>query len=176
MAQYAENTSGVIAAINACIAAAGGTVTSYTHNTGGVIAALLALKTAIAGGGGGGGGTTATVEIAVDAGEALSLGEAVYLHTDGKVYKAGNAGNRAQASVFGFVKEDVAINVSATLIVRGSCTGMSSLTVGSEYFLGTSGAITATAPSGSGEYLSNIGQAQSATVLDVDVVPPVLLS
>ena len=53
MASYPENTGGIIAAINACILAAGGTVTSYNNNTGGIIQALLALQTAIAGMGGG---------------------------------------------------------------------------------------------------------------------------
>jgi len=176
MAQYTENTSGIIAAINACIAEAGGTVTSYNHNTGGIIAALLALKVEIASMGGGGGGTTATVEIAAVAGEALALGEAVYLHTDGKVYKAKNDGNRAEATVFGLVKAAASISASATMIVRGSCTGMSGLTVGSEYFLDTTGAIATTVTTTSGDYVVNVGQAQSATVLDVDVRQPVLLS
>ena len=53
MAYYPENTGGIIAAINACILAAGGTVTSYNNNTGGIIQPLLALQTAIAGMGGG---------------------------------------------------------------------------------------------------------------------------
>ena len=175
MAQYTENTSGIIAAINACIAEAGGTVTSYNHNTGGIIAALLALKVEIASMGGGG-GTAATVEIAAVAGEALALGEAVYLHTDGKVYKAKNDGNRAEATVFGLVKAAASISASATMIVRGSCTGMSGLTVGSEYFLDTTGAIATTVTTTSGDYVVNVGQAQSATVLDVDVRQPVLLS
>ena len=173
MAQYTENTSGIIAAINACIAEAGGTVTSYTHNTGGVIAALLDLKTAISGLGGGGG---ATVEIEAVAGEALALGESVYLHTDGKVYKATNDGSRAEATVFGLVKAAAIISASATIIIRGSCTGMSGLTVGSEYFLDTSGGIATTVTTTSGDYVVNVGQAQSATVLDVDVRQPVLLS
>ena len=174
MAQYTENTSGIIAAINACIAEAGGTVTSYNHNTGGIIAALLALKTEIASMGGG--GTAATVEIEAVAGEALALGEAVYLHTDGKVYKAINDGSRAEATVFGLVKAAASISASATMIVRGSCTGMSGLTVGSEYFLDTSGGIATTVTTTSGDYVVNVGQAQSATVLDVDVRQPVLLS
>ena len=54
--RYAENTSGIIAAIVACIVAQGGSVASYPANTGGVIKALLDLKTAIGSGGGGGGG------------------------------------------------------------------------------------------------------------------------
>ena len=171
MGQYTENTSGIIAAINACIAAAGGTVTAYTHNTAGVIAALLDLKTAV-----GSGGTAETVEIEVTAGETLLLGHAVYLHTDGKVYKATPSGTRAQATVFGLAKAGVATDETATLIIRGSCTGMSGLTVGAEYFIATAGAISNTVPSASGSYVTRVGQAQSATVFSVNPAQPVLLT
>ena len=52
MAAYPENTGGIISAIQACIVAAGGTLTTdYPKNTGGIISALLALQSAIAGGG-----------------------------------------------------------------------------------------------------------------------------
>ena len=83
MAYYPENTGGIIAAINACILAAGGTVTSYNNNTGGIIQALLALQTAIAGMGGG-----SAVEIELTAGEALSKGDVVFIDSDGKLQKA----------------------------------------------------------------------------------------
>ena len=50
MAAYPENTGGIISAIQACIVAAGGTLTTaYNNNTGGIIQALMALQTAIAG-------------------------------------------------------------------------------------------------------------------------------
>ena len=171
MAQYTENTSGIIAAINVCIAAAGGTVTAYTHNTGGIIAALLDLKTAI-----GEGGTAEIVETEIVAGEALTLGSAVYLHTDGKIYKASYSGTRAQATVLGLVKAGVAADETATLVIRGSCTGMSGLTIGTEYFVAAAGAISSPAPSASGHYVTRVGQAQSATVLIVGPAQPVLLT
>ena len=42
MAAYPENTGGIISAIQACIVAAGGTLTQeYPKNTGGIISALL---------------------------------------------------------------------------------------------------------------------------------------
>ena len=49
--RYAENTSGIIAAITACIQAAGGSVTSYPSNTAGIIQALIDLQTALTTGG-----------------------------------------------------------------------------------------------------------------------------
>jgi len=83
MAYYPENTGGIIAAINACILAAGGTVTSYNNNTGGIIQALLALQTAIGGMGGG-----SAVEIELTAGEVLAKGDAVYIDSNGELLKA----------------------------------------------------------------------------------------
>ena len=45
MAAYPETPSGIIAAIQACIVAAGGTLTTgYPNNTGGIISALVALS------------------------------------------------------------------------------------------------------------------------------------
>jgi hypothetical protein len=171
--RYAENTSGIIAAITACIVAAGGTVVSYPSNTAGVIKALLDLKTAI---GGSGGGSAGTVEIEVTAGEGLALGNAVYLHTDGKVYKAANNSTRAIASVFGLVKEAKSTGETATIIIRGSLTGLSGLTASNEQFLGTAGALTTTAPSSSGSYVVAVGQAMTASSLDVHLATPVLLT
>ena len=61
MAAYPENTGGIISAIEACIVAAGGTLTTaYNNNTGGIIQALLALQTAI---GGLGGGSSVEIEL-----------------------------------------------------------------------------------------------------------------
>jgi hypothetical protein len=171
MAQYTENTSGIIAAINACIAAAGGTVTAYTNNTAGVIAALLDLKTAI-----GESGSAETVEEEVTAGETLLLGHAVYLHTDGKIYKATPSGTRAQATVFGLAKAGVATDETVTLVISGYITEMSGLTAGAEYFVAASGAISTTVPSASGSYVTRVGQAQSATIFSVNPAQPVLLT
>ena len=166
--RYAENTSGIIAAITACIAAAGGTVVSYPANTAGVIRALLDLKAALGG--------SDVVEVTVTAGEALSAGNAVYLHTDGKVYKATNNGTRAVATVFGLAQEASSINTDATIVIRGKNTGVAGLTTGNELYLGTAGGVTPTATSASGSYSVAIGQAMTATSMDVDIRTPVLLS
>ena len=60
MTAYPENTGGIIAAINACIVAAGGQMGTYNNNTGGIIQALLELQTAI---GGMGGGSAVEIEL-----------------------------------------------------------------------------------------------------------------
>jgi hypothetical protein len=116
---YTENTAGIIAAINACILAQGGTVTSYPSNTGGVIKALIALEAAIAGGGGGGGSGSA-VSIPFTAGEILIKGDAVYLSTaDGKVYRAQKDATREQATVIGLATANAALDAEVNVIVRG---------------------------------------------------------
>ena len=120
MAGYNENTAGIIAAINACIIAAGGTVTSYPSNTGGIISALIALETAIGSGGGGGGGGGAALTIPLTAGEALVRGDAVYLATsDGKVYKAQNDNNREEATVIGLAAANAVLDAEVGVVVRG---------------------------------------------------------
>ncbi len=168
--RYAENTAGIIAAINACIVTAGGTMTSYPSNTSGVIRALLDLKTAI------GGGSGESVEVSLTSGEALGLGEAVYVHTDGKAYKATNDGTRAEATVLGLVKAAVGSGAATDIVLYGKFSGLSGLTAASEYFVGTGGAITTTAPSTATEYVCDVGQAISAAVFNVDPQSPVLLS
>ena len=179
--RYAENTSGIIAAIVACIVAQGGSVASYPANTGGVIKALLDLKTAISsgggGGGGGGGGSADTVEVAVTAGQDLALAEAVYLHTDGKVYKADNANTRNVAEVFGFVKAAAVANASITIVVRGKVTKTGGFSPGQQYWLGsTSGTIATSAPTTSGDFVTKVGVGIDANNFLVMIEPPVELS
>ncbi|HCA35946.1 MAG TPA: hypothetical protein DEP13_04810 [Gammaproteobacteria bacterium] len=171
--RYAENTSGIIAAITACIQAAGGLVTSYPSNTGGVIQALIDLQLAISGGGAG--AQSKSVLVPAVSGEPLSLGDAVYIKTsDGRVYKAYNNNSREKANVIGLAKEAVSnAGDQVTVVARGPITGLTGLTVGLDYFLDSNGAISTTAPSGGGVYSVHIGQAISSTQLDVQPNPPV---
>lgn len=171
--RYAENTSGIIAAITACIQAAGGQVTSYPANTAGVIQALIDLQNAISGGGAGA-QSIAALAPAV-AGEPLALGDAVYLEaSDGRVYKALSNQSRNKANVLGLAKEAVSNpGDEVTIVVRGPISGLSGLSAGVDYFLDTNGLISTTAPNGGGVYSVHIGQAISSTKLDVQPNPPI---
>ena len=174
MASYPENTKGIIEAINACTVALGGIAVGYPHNTGGIIQALMALEAALSGGGSGG----SAVSISMTAGEALTAGDAVYINTtDSKIYKAENDDTREKATVMGFVNADAALDAEIPVVVRGKVTTAStSLSVGSQYFLdATLGAITATAPSVSGDFSAVVGQAVSTTEIDVQTKTPVEL-
>ena len=114
MTAYPENTGGIIAAINACIVAAGGQMGTYNNNTGGIIQALLELQTAIGGMGGG-----SAVEIELTAGEVLNKGEAVYIDSNGKLMKAIQDSTRDIATVAGLIKENVAAESLGKLVFSG---------------------------------------------------------
>lgn len=170
--RFAENTSGVIAAITACIVAAGGTVVAYPSNTAGVIQALLDLRSAISTGGSGG----VAAFLPLIAGEALVLGDAVYMGVDGRVYKAMNAGTRAQANVLGIARESAAAAASVVVVCRGKVSGLTGLSAGADYFLGLNGGYGSTAPLGGGVYLTMVGQALSSSEMDVQPQTPLLLN
>ena len=171
--RYAENTSGIIAAITACIQAAGGPVTSYPANTAGIIQALIDLQTVLTTGGTSA-QSVATLVPSV-AGEPLALGDAVYIRTsDGRAYKTLSNNMREKANVIGLVKTGVPNPGDAvTIVARGPIDGLSGLAAGVDYYLGNNGAITQTAPSGGQVYSVHVGQAISATQLDVQPLQPI---
>jgi len=172
--RFAENTSGIIAAINACILASGGVVKSYPANTAGIIQALIDLENAISGSSGSGGSQSRAALAPGTSGEALNAAEAVYVNSaDGKIYRATNNNTFEKANVLGVVKATVAAaDEPISIIVRGPCASFTGLTVGSEYFLDSNGAITPTPPGGGGLYSVHMGTAISATELDLHPVPP----
>lgn len=179
--RYAENTSGIIAAIVACIVAQGGSVASYPANTGGVIKALLDLKTAISsggGGGGGGGGSADTVELSITAGESVALDDVVYLHTDGKVFKAINNDTRAKATVVGVVKTAANANANATIVLRGKVTSTGAFgAAGNVFWLSNStGQLSGTPAAATGDFVTKVGTALDANNLVVMIEPPVELA
>lgn len=101
------------------------------------------------------------------ASENLASGDQVNLWNDGGTLKArkANASDNSKPS-HGFVSASVTSGATATVIHDGTISGLSGLTVGAEYYLGTTGgAITATAPSSTGNSIQPVGVAKSATEL-----------
>lgn len=174
--RFAENTSGIIAAITTCIQAAGGSVTSYPANTAGIIQALIDLQLVISGGGSGSQSVAALAP--ATAGEPLALGDVVYVKaSDGRVYKALANNTREKANALGLVKSAAgSAGDAVTVVVRGPIADMSGLSAGADYYLNNSGGITQTAPSGGQVYSVHIGQAISATQLDVQPHQPIFTS
>jgi hypothetical protein len=102
------------------------------------------------------------------AGEALVIGDVVYLKSDGKFWKASNAAAATAAPELRMASEDYGADETGVFLVVGLIT-LSGLTAGAPYYLGTGGAITATRPTAAGEYVRYIGTAKSTTVLFVHI-------
>ena len=170
--RYAENTSGIIAGIVACINALGGSVTSYPSNTAGIIQALIDLHAALQASSLG----PRYFKREFTAGEAIPIHAVVYVGSDGLAYKADNATNAGKATVLGVAQAAAAAGLTVTVIMQGMVETFSGLTTSAEYYLTLDGGLTTTAPTGGGFYLVTIGQAVSPTVLYVDPQLPVLLT
>src|SRR5581483_11850005 len=102
------------------------------------------------------------------AGETLSAGQCAYLSdgsggkNSGQWYKC-DSGNTYSSTTpeVGLALAAIAATTTGTIRLRGSVTGLSSLSVGTEYFVGSGGAITATAPANR----RHLGHADTATSL-----------
>jgi len=110
------------------------------------------------------------------ASETLSAGDFVNFWNDSgtiKMRKATNTGIATKAC--GYVKAGVTSGASGTVYRdNGLLTGLSSLTVGANYFLGTSGGVTTTIPTGSASIVQSLGVAQTTTALLVDIEDPII--
>lgn len=98
-------------------------------------------------------GSSAGVDLTGLAGEALTAGQVVYLSdgsggkTAGSWYKADSANTYSSTTPeIGMVPASIAIGNSGTIRLGGQITGLTSLTVGLTYYVGTAGALTSTAP------------------------------
>lgn len=128
--------------------------------------------------------SAASVDVIGGAGEPLSAGQCAYLSdgsgakTAGQWFKCDSTNTYSSLTPeIGLVPTAIASGASGTIRIAGSVTGLSSLSVGQPYYVSTSGAITATAPTNA----RIIGQADSATSLVVSgnpavryLVPPLL--
>lgn len=109
------------------------------------------------------------------AGENLTAGQAVYLSNGdgskvaGLFYKA-DAGNAYSSSNYWVGIATVAITSGSTGLIRlgGSVTGLTGLTVSQIYYVGSSGALTATLPANA----RPVGQADTATSIVMNANPP----
>jgi hypothetical protein len=110
--------------------------------------------------------------------ENVSQGEALYCRSsDGKVGKAIANDTVDKATVAGFAQTTKSTGQTVNVIVRGLL-ATSGLDAGDDYYLSTAsaGAITKTAPSGSDEYLTRIGESGTSAQLIIKLEPPILIS
>jgi len=106
-----------------------------------------------------------------------TIGDAVYVASDGDIEQA-DANGAASARAVGILVATqnnsggvtaLASGERASVVIRGLVYGFSGMTPGAlQYVSATAGALTETAPTGSGTWTWAIGRALSATVLLVD--------
>lgn len=102
--------------------------------------------------------------------ENLAAGDIVNVWNDTGTAKARKADATAVGKKgVGFVLAAVTSPAAATVYFEGTITGLSGLTIGTEYFLDTTaGLITATPPAATGNVLQSVGIAISATELSFE--------
>jgi hypothetical protein len=112
----------------------------------------------------------------ITASEALAAGDFVNVHnsTGAKVRKADAtvAGKEAH----GFVLSAVSNAASATVYFEGTNTGVTGQTPGPVFLATTAGQASGTAPSGTGNVVQRVGFAISATAINFQSQPPVVLA
>tara|TARA_R100000781_G_C4012849_1_gene104306 strand:- start:48 stop:575 length:528 start_codon:yes stop_codon:yes gene_type:complete len=174
MASYEPNLEGAISVLIDLMTANGFTMTRqpYAPNYRGLVNAVIDLKEGFP--------AFAPVRVGFDATtfEAVSDKDALYMRSaDGQVGKATAAsGSSEAANVVGFADSTKGSGETVKVIVVG-IKSMTGLDAGDLYYLSptTAGAITTTAPSGSAQALTRLGEAATATDFSVQIEPPILL-
>jgi hypothetical protein len=112
--------------------------------------------------------SAASVDDTGVAGESITAGQCVYLSAGdggknaGQWYKCDSANTySATTKKVGIATVNISAAGSGTIRVVGLVTGLTSLSVGSDYYVGTAGALTTTPPTNA----RKLGQAESATTL-----------
>lgn len=114
--------------------------------------------------------------LVAESGENLSAGDYVYVGADGKVYKA-DASNSTKGAI-GFVLAATTAPADANVYFEGTNNQLSTLTIGSRYYLSetAAGGVTATAPSGTGEIVQYLGTAITATTISTEINDCIILA
>lgn len=103
------------------------------------------------------------------AGGTISAGEVVYMASTGKVLSADASSAATAIPLVGIALDSGVLDDTITVLTTGISDAQAGLTTGTNYYLSTTaGALTSTAPSGSGEIIINMGVATSATSLYVN--------
>jgi len=145
----------------------------YESNFEGLIGLLIDLKTTIAGK-----QVYSVAGFTAPAFENVSQGEALYSRSsDGKVGKAIANDTVDKASCIGFAETSKSTGETVRCLTHGQLAS-SGLTRGSDYYLSdsSSGGITTTPPTASGNYLVRVGTASSTTQLIVKIEAPMVRS
>lgn len=100
-------------------------------------------------------------------GETIAQGSMVYMHTDGKIYKADATGTPAQATVIGVTTAAATLDDVIEVITYGPAPYLSGLSVGVKYYLSTTpGGVSSSVVTGSGDNVVYLGVALSSTSIN----------
>lgn len=149
----AANRFALEGAENATIAAGGARLLCYDGT---------ASRWRVVGGGAGGGSGGATSYDVAQAGHGLTVGECI--RHNGTSWVVSDNGDGDDAEVMAMVSA-VADTDNFSYVLPGQPVTTSGLTAGEDYYLGSAGAITATAPTATGTIRKPVGFAISTTVL-----------
>ena len=117
----------------------------------------------------------AEMTLNIPASESLLAGAMVNVYSNAGALNARNADNSNGRRAHGFTIAAVSSLATATVVMyQGSNTGVSSLTVGSTYMLGTAGAVTTVLPTGTGVLVQLLGIATTATQLNVHITDEIV--
>jgi hypothetical protein len=108
--------------------------------------------------------------------EAIAAGALVNVWSSGGVPSARNADNTSTGKpAVGFASAAIASGSSGTITYAGIITGLTGLTPGAPYFLGTAGALVLAAalPTAAGTVIQAVGIALSATTLQFNAQPQI---
>lgn len=118
--------------------------------------------------------SASSVDVTGTAGEALTAGTCAYLSdgsgakTPGLWYKCDSTNTYSSTlPEMGIPPTSIALSQSGTIRLTGAATGLSSLTIGAEYYVGAAGALTSTAPN----LTRHLGHADTATTLVLTANP-----
>lgn len=110
--------------------------------------------------------------------ETLTNGAALYMRvSDGKVGLAQADGTSDEALVVGFADSAANTGDTVKVLVAGIKTMPFAVDPGDVYFLSaTAGAITTTAPSTAGQYVTRVGEGATTADFSIQLEPPIQLS
>ena len=112
----------------------------------------------------------------IPASEALAAGDLVNIWNNSGTANVRKAdASTAGKEAHGFVLAAVASGQPATVYFEGTNTQMTGLTPGRQYLSTTPGKTSATAPTGSGQVVQVVGFAVSATAMNFQSNPPIVL-
>ena len=108
--------------------------------------------------------------------ENLTAGDLVNIWNDSGTRKVRRADCSNGRRAHGFVLSGFSSGATATVYLDDTLTGLTGLTPGSVYYLSTTGAATATAPSTAGQISQEIGVAVSTTAISFEPQQPITLA